>query len=177
MSEIRVSSKYANSLLKVSIRKGVLDNIYKDIKSLSNVCRDKNFLLMLKNPFISYDKKKKVLFKIFEGKVNNLTLSFFNLLILRSRESLIPSIVEVFLSKYNEYCNIKNAKITTTFSLSRNLKNDFKNLVKKLTLCNKVNLSERIDASLIGGYILIIDDKKIDESIKSKLNLLRFNFK
>jgi F0F1-type ATP synthase delta subunit len=36
---------------------------------------------------------------------------------------------------------------------------------------------EYIDSSLIGGYILIIDDKKIDESIKNKLRILKLNFK
>jgi F-type H+-transporting ATPase subunit delta len=104
-------------------------------------------------------------------------LSFFNLLVLRGREILIPSIVEIFLVKYNEHCNIKNAKITTTFNLSKNLRSDFVNLVKKITLCNKVNLIESVDTSLIGGYILSVDDKKIDESIKSNLNLLRLSFK
>lgn len=59
MSDIRVSSKYAISLLKVAIKKDILDNIYKDIKLLNSVCGNKNFLLILKNPFISYHKKKK----------------------------------------------------------------------------------------------------------------------
>lgn len=117
------------------------------------------------------------MFDIFENKVNNLILSFFSLLILRGREMFIPNIVKVFLSKYNDYCNIKNAKIVTTFSLSKGLRNDFKNLIKKKTLCNKVNLIESIDNSLIGGYILSFDDKKIDESIKNKLNLLKLSFR
>jgi F0F1-type ATP synthase delta subunit len=38
-------------------------------------------------------------------------------------------------------------------------------------------LVEIIDDSLIGGYILSFDDKKIDESIKNKLNLLKLSFK
>jgi len=177
MSEFRVSSKYASSLLQVAVKKNILDDIYKDIKLLGNLCKDNNFLLMLRNPFISYYKKKKILNNIFKGKVNDLMLSFFNLLVLRGREVFIPSIVEIFLVKYNEHCNIKNAKITTTFNLSKNLRSDFINLVKKITLCNKVNLIESVDASLIGGYILSVDDKKIDESIKSNLNLLRLSFK
>jgi|TARA_B110000908_G_C10186080_1_gene418056 F-type H+-transporting ATPase subunit delta len=177
MSEFRVSSKYASSLLQVAVKKNILDDIYKDIKLLGSLCKDNNFLLMLRNPFISYYKKKKILHNIFKGKVNDLMLSFFNLLVLRGREVFIPSIVETFLVKYNEHCNIKNAKITTTFNLSKNLRSDFINLVKKITLCNKVNLIESVDASLIGGYILSVDDKKIDESIKSNLNLLRLSFK
>jgi F-type H+-transporting ATPase subunit delta len=177
MSEFRVSSKYASSLLQVAVKKNILDDVYKDIKLLGNLCKDNNFLLMLRNPFISYYKKKKILHNIFKGKVNDLMLSFFNLLVLRGREVFIPSIVETFLVKYNEHCNIKNAKVTTTFNLSKNLRSDFINLVKKITLCNKVNLIESVDTSLIGGYILSVDDKKIDESIKSNLNLLRLSFK
>lgn len=177
MSDIRVSSKYAISLLKVSIKKNILDDIHKDIKLLNSVCENDDFLLVLKNPFVSCDKKKNILFKIFENKVNALTLSFFNLLVLRGREALIPNIAKVFLLKYNDHCNIKNAKVVTTFALSKSLKNDFKNLVKRKTSCDKVNLVESIDHSLIGGYILSFDDKKIDESIKNKLNLLKLSFK
>jgi F0F1-type ATP synthase delta subunit len=71
MSEFRVSSKYASSLLQVAVKKNILDDVYKDIKLLGNLCKDNNFLLMLRNPFISYYKKKKILHNIFKGKDND----------------------------------------------------------------------------------------------------------
>lgn len=178
MSEIRMSSRYANVLLHLAIKKNVLDDLYNNMKLLRSVLlENKNFLLVLKNPFISSDKKKKVFDSIFLNKFNDLMFSFFDLLILRGREIYIFDIIENFLLKYNKYCLIKDVKIITTFKLSDSLKGKFKNVVKKITFCNKVNVIEYIDSSLIGGYILIIDDKKIDESIKNKLRILKLNFK
>lgn len=60
MSEIRMSSRYANVLLHLAIKKNVLDDLYNNMKLLRSVLlENKNFLLVLKNPFISSDKKKK----------------------------------------------------------------------------------------------------------------------
>jgi len=60
MSEFRVSSKYASSLLQVAVKKNILDDIYKDIKLLGSLCKDNNFLLMLRNPFISFKRKGRI---------------------------------------------------------------------------------------------------------------------
>jgi F-type H+-transporting ATPase subunit delta len=36
-----------------------------------------------------------------------------------------------------------------------------------------VQLAEKVDSSLIGGYVLRIDDRQIDASLKSRLNELK----
>jgi F-type H+-transporting ATPase subunit delta len=57
-----------------------------------------------------------------------------------------------------------------------NLEISLKKIIKTVISCKKVNLIEDIDKSLIGGYVLSVDDKKLDESIKNKLSLLKSNF-
>ena len=41
----------------------------------------------------------------------------------------------------------------------------------------KVELKEKVDESIIGGYILKIGDTQIDQSIRTKLQQLKTQFK
>ena len=55
------------------------------------------------------------------------------------------------------------------------LRDEFKKIVSGSSN-KKVELSEKVDPDLIGGYILRIADQQIDESIQSKLNNIKVKF-
>ncbi len=49
-------------------------------------------------------------------------------------------------------------------------------IVKKLSDSKQVELEEKVDKDLIGGFILNVGDRQIDASIKSKLKVLKVKF-
>src|SRR5688572_31356712 len=51
------------------------------------VDQNKAFALMLRNPVIPHDKKSDILSRIFKGKVNKLTLAFFDIITRKDRKS------------------------------------------------------------------------------------------
>jgi len=55
------------------------------------------------------------------------------------------------------------------------LKKEVTALVEQIAK-KEVVLTEKIDSSLIGGFVLKIGDRQIDESISSKLSALRLKF-
>jgi F-type H+-transporting ATPase subunit delta len=77
---------------------------------------------------------------------------------------------------YNQHEGIEKAVITTPFPLNDALRKEFEKTVIKIT-GKKVILAERVDSSLIGGYILKIGDQQLDESVNSKLKALSYEFK
>jgi F-type H+-transporting ATPase subunit delta len=66
--------------------------------------------------------------------------------------------------------------VVSTIQLDEELRNSFKDIVKEVSGKNKVTLVEKINPNLIGGFVLRIGDKQLDESIKSKLQQLRLDF-
>jgi F-type H+-transporting ATPase subunit delta len=48
--------------------------------------------------------------------------------------------------------------------------------VKEISGMKEVQLVEKINPSLIGGFVLKVNDRQLDESISSKLNALRVQF-
>lgn len=78
MVDSRAASRYAKSLLGLAIEKKVLDSVHNDMVFFTKVVEEnKNFALMLRNPVIPHDKKSEILSRIFKGKVDALTMSFF----------------------------------------------------------------------------------------------------
>ena len=176
MSDYRVASRYAKSLLSLADEKGVLEKVHDDMQLFSKTAEEnKEFTRILKNPVINHEKKLNILKAIFSGKVHPLTFSIFEIITRKNREAILPSIAKAFHQQYNIFKNIEEAKVITTFPLTEELRKEFELIVWKYT-GKKVDLKEEVDESLIGGYILNIGDRQIDESLNSKLKDLKLQF-
>jgi F-type H+-transporting ATPase subunit delta len=56
------------------------------------------------------------------------------------------------------------------------MKADLVAIVKKLSARKQVELVEKVNKDLIGGFILNVGDRQIDASVKSKLKSLKVKF-
>ncbi|MEX2513860.1 MAG: ATP synthase F1 subunit delta [Cyclobacteriaceae bacterium] len=177
MSSYRVASRYAKSLLELSIEKGILEQVQEDMERLIALDKSsKEFSVLMKSPIVSSNKKLRILKSLFEDKVSSLTLTFFGLVSKKGRESMLVAMAREFHKQYNEYLGIQRAEITATIHLDENLRSSFKSIVKEISGKDKVELIESIDPNLIGGFVLRVEDRQLDESIKSKLQKLRLDF-
>jgi len=69
---------------------------------------------------------------------------------------------------------IKDGKLISATALTPELRQELQARAEKLA-GSKVILEEKLDPSLLGGFILSVDDLQLDESIKSKLARLHHN--
>jgi F-type H+-transporting ATPase subunit delta len=177
MAESRVASRYVKSLLGLAVEQGALENVHQDMQLFDRICTSNtDFLMMLRSPIIKHDKKKDILTKIFKGKVHNLSLAIIDILTAKNREPLLPAIAKEFHVAYNDFKGISKASVTTTIGMDAQLRGELEKIVKKLSGKEKIELEEKVDADLIGGFILNVGDKQIDASIKSKLKTLKVKF-
>ncbi|MDX1629864.1 MAG: ATP synthase F1 subunit delta [Fulvivirga sp.] len=173
MSDYRVTSRYAKSLLELAEEQNALEEVLGDMKLFAKVCKEsRDLVLVLKNPIIKHDKKNAILREIFEGKVHNLTLSIFDISTRKNREALLPEMAKEFQKQYNLFKGIEEAKVTTAVPLSDDLRKELEAIVKKISSKSEVEFSEATDEGIIGGYILKVGDRQIDDSIKSKIKAL-----
>lgn len=177
MSEKRIASRYAKPLLELAEEKGSLEEVMKDMTSIKSLCEsNRDFVLMLKNPIIPSLKKLALLKKIFDKKVSKITLATLDLIARKNRENYLPEIAQEFTRKYNSFKGIAEATITTVIPLNSSLKKEVVNIVQKVTGKDSVELTEEVNESILGGFILKIDDRQIDDSINSKLKELKLKF-
>lgn len=176
MSDIKVASRYSKSLLDLAVEKGVLEEVQNDMQAFSQVCKqNRDFYLMLKNPIIQHSKKLKILNEIFSGKFHEMSMSIFKLITRKQRENHLPDIARQFQIQYNVHKGIESAQVTTTIPLTDELRASFTNVVKKIT-GKKVELEEKINEHILGGFVLKIGDRQIDDSLSGKLTELKLKF-
>ena len=176
MSEIQVASRYAKSLIGLAEEQNALEQIRKDIELFIETCRENPKLqAILKNPIIGLDKKSNILEGLFADKVHKVILSFFKILIRKSRSEILYATAKEFINQYNILKNVVMATVTSATPLSNENISQIEAVVKKATK-GEVILTVQIDPDLIGGFILKVGDKQFDSSISSKLSKLKKEF-
>jgi F-type H+-transporting ATPase subunit delta len=168
----RVSKRYAKSLLDFAVEKGVLEEVRSDMALLEKTFKaSKELAAALKSPVIKLDVKANILRALFADKVNSITIEFVRIVAKKNRESIIPDIARSFAGLYLEYKGIVTAEVITAVALSDNQRNKLHKFIS--TFSNKVELKEKIDPKIIGGFIVQVGDKQFDESIASRLIKLK----
>jgi F-type H+-transporting ATPase subunit delta len=173
----RVASRYVKSLLDLAVTQGELEKVHADMKLFSDVAdKSRDLGLMLKSPLIRHDKKRAILEAIFKGKVTPLTMAFIDIITKKNREPLLVEVADEFHNAYNRYKGIGKASVTTTVPMDAKTRSQFETIVRKLADRKDVELDEKVDKDLIGGFILNVEDKQIDASIRNSLKKLKLKF-
>lgn len=177
MADSRVASRYVKSLLGLAEEQQALEQVHADMQLFAGVCAASHeFSNMLKSPVIKHEKKRAILQAIFKSKVHSLTMAIIDMLTKKNREPLLPAIAIEFHNAYNASKGIQKASVSTAFVIDEKMKTEMKALVEKLSGKKQVELVQKVDKSLIGGFILNVGDRQIDASIKNKLKSLKTKF-
>jgi len=150
MSVFKVASRYAKSLIDLAQEHQNLDAVKADMSDVVAVIKSNTELqAVLNNPIIKTDKKLAILKALFQDKVKPEILEFFNIMGRKGRAELVYATALEFIREYNEVKGIVNAEVI---------------------------LANKVDKSLIGGFVVKVGDKQIDASIQGKLNKLERHF-
>jgi F-type H+-transporting ATPase subunit delta len=163
--------------MELSLEKEILEEVHADFVKLSTMVKgNRDLALMLNNPIISSEKKLKVLNILYATGAQKMTLSFFEIVSRKGRENILVDVANEFENQYNIYKSIQIAELTTTYAVDDKLRKQFIELVKEISGLKTVQLVEKINPDLIGGYILKVNDRQLDESLSSKLRILKAEF-
>lgn len=172
MSEFKVASRYAKSLIDLAKEQNALEAVHGDMQQVIEVIKsNSNLRAVLKNPIIKLHKKANILKAIFGEKAHESVLAFFDLLVKKGRSGVIYATAQEFVSEYNREKGIVEASVVSAVPLSKDQLEQIIAIVKS-DYGNEVLLTNDINPDLIGGFILRVGDKQVDTSIASQLNKL-----
>jgi F-type H+-transporting ATPase subunit delta len=176
MVESRAASRYAKALLELAQEQNVLEQVHEDMLFFARTVEEnRGLLLMLQSPVVPHFKKYTILKEIFQSRVHPTTFSIFEIITNKNREKILYDIAKSFHELYNAFNNIQVAQVVTTFPLDEQQRSQFRKITEEVT-GKKIELQEKIDPALIGGFVLRIGDRQVDESIKGKLQKLQYDF-
>lgn len=177
MSNPRVASRYAKSLLDLAAEKGQLEAVYADMLYLQRLTKEsRDFLNLLRSPVVKAETKIRAFDAVTKGKVNALTEAFIKLMVSKAREAVLPEIITAFVSQYKHLKGIQIVKLTTAMPVSDSVKAAIVQQVKQSENIQQLELQEIVDPSIIGGFVLQTGDKLIDASIAYDLKTVSRKF-
>lgn len=176
MTNPRLASRYAKSLVDLAAEKGQLEAVRADMQVLQQIAKkNRDVVALLKSPIIKPDKKQKILATILENKVSAITSAFINLLVVKGRESSLPEITTEFEKQYNQLKNISKVKITTAVPVDPAILGAIRQKVEAGT-DKKIELETAVEPDLIGGFVLETEDRLYDASVLRDLKDIRKQF-
>jgi F-type H+-transporting ATPase subunit delta len=176
MNDSKISVRYSRALFQSALEKKILDKVNQDMIFISEVCKTPEAKEFLHSPIIVPSKKLAIFNKMFGDNVEKITLSLIGLVVKNGRESYLPAIARVFIHETLKYKGITESVLITAVKVEAKVKKQITGLISDV-FKTKVELEEKIDAEIVGGFILRVDDNYIDASIRNKLRKIKKELK
>ncbi len=177
MAETKVAGRYAKALIELALERGVVEEVSNDMELLVKTCdTNRELSAMLKNPVIHGYKKLAIIKQLFGNKMNKLSIAYMEIITKKSREPEMEGIARQYLNLFKIHKGIQTAVITSAIGLDAKLRADVLAILKNETK-SEVELVEKVNKNLIGGFILRVGDKQYDASIAKSLRAIAKEFK
>ena len=172
--------RYTRALYQAAEEQQILDPVKRDLAAAHAIFAANTDLdRFLRSPSVSRLAKQKVLQESFHGQVADLVLTFWQLLLEKNRQTLIAQIYPVFEEIHRKAAGIYPATITyaaASAAVDSKKMNEFVKNSAGLPQTAIIELNVAISPELIGGFVLCVDNKYFDYSLKGQLERLKNDF-
>lgn len=166
----QVETTYGDALLELALEEGSLNMLYEEAQALVTVLQENEELLrILKHPQIDKDEKRKIVDNIFKGRVSKDMVGLFGIMVEKDHGSKIVDVLHYFIRQVKRVKNIGVASVTSAVALTGAQKASIEKRLLETTDFASMEVTYTVDASIIGGLVIRIDDRVVDSSIKPRL--------
>ena len=165
-----VSKTYGDALFELALEENKIDLFFEESQVIKEVFLENNELVQLLNhPKIDKDEKISVMENIFKERASKEFVGFLTLIVKKERQNEINNILDYFILKVKEYKKIGIATITSATALTVEQKKEIEEKLLETTEYIKLETNYLVDESIIGGLVIRIGDRVVDNSIKQKI--------
>ena len=178
MDNGRISVRYARALYQLAQEQGCEDAVY---DGLSRFVRNyflaiTQFNEVLADPMVSREEKVKLVEMAVGEPLHDTLKQFITFVADQKREDKMVFIAMKYMEMYREKHNILSTNVTTATELSDESYSRINAFIKQ-TFGAEAEMEVKIDPSLIGGFILDIENTRLDASVAGQLNMLKNRLK
>lgn len=178
MNRSIVVSRYATALVKYVRETGRGEIVCSEAEALERALYgvpDLRRLTTASEDVVAAFDKKKLLQSALGGRLSNEMSRFLTLLNRNGRMDLVEDILRDFVKMYRRSIGIRKAHLVTAGEPSERLLQRIRALVRQKT-GDDVIIEVEVDPSLVGGFVLDLDDALLDASVKRQLERLSEQF-
>ena len=170
MSEV-VAGRYAEALFELARDEKKVEEWREELRQAAERLGQEDVSVALNNPRVSMSDRVKLALQLLDDvspQVRNLA----RLLVERRRLSIVPAVLQRYDELVDEASGTVRAEVTAAVPVDERLEEKIASELRR-HLGHEVETEIRQDDSLIGGLVIRIGDRVIDNSIRTRLQQLR----
>ena len=172
MKPTRTAFRYAKATLAYANENKFSDKVAKEMQGLIELYESSVQLnRLLSDPFLSNTKKQSILRSIVPNS-SDVTKKLLNLLTSNNRLFLLKEVAKRYIQLFSEQQGELNATVISAIPLTQNLEKEIHNKLEDFS-GKKIYILNKIDKSLLGGFILKIGDMEFNSSLAYKLKTFK----
>lgn len=168
-----LAAAYARAILDLANQQQQAETIADELRSLKELFQaNPTFGLFLRDPAISTEERHNVLDRTFRGRISPLLMNSLAVMNEKGRLGLLADVA----NEYQAMLDQQQGKIAVKAIVAREMEPE---LLEEVTqristaLRKKATVHQAVDESIIGGMILQVDDRLIDASVRTQLQMMR----
>ena len=172
MKSTRTAFRYAKATLAYANENKFSDKVANEMQELIELHESSRQLNgLLSNPFLPNTKKQSILRSIVPNP-SDVTQKLLSLLISNNRLFLLKEVAKSYINLFNEQQGELNATVISAIPLTQNLEKQIHGKLEDFS-GKKISLLNKIDKSLLGGFIIKIGDMEFNSSLAYKLKTFK----
>ena len=177
MNEGLIPRRYAKALYKVALDRKCDSRIYELMQNLAAAYGVSETLRqLLANPFVDGADKTAALEAAAGASDSDTTFAdFVKLLIENRRIDMAGGVAHAYVDLYRQEHNIRRVEVISAAPLDKAVEQRIKAVVEAHLHGASMEFSTKVDPDLIGGFIVSVDNERLDASLRHSLKEIRLN--
>lgn len=168
-----IATRYTRALFSLAKDRKLETRIYDDMKMLAESFEaEPELKAVLVNPVIREKEKIRLLTTAAGIEVCELFTRFIQLVLKHRRESLLPLIAYIYIGMFRKDKNITRAQFNTAVAANDITIAHLKARLQRET-GGTIEFSGEVEPALIGGFVLLIGNYRIDASYATQLREIK----
>ena len=167
-----IAQVYARSLFEVAQEQGKLDVVREELGQITEALEENAELrLFFYSPYFSTDEKRDGLRRTVTD-ADPMTMNVLDILVENHRLPVLPRMRREYERRWREANNLLPVTVTSAVELDDSVVERIGDEIGRQT-GRKVELTRKVDPSIVGGFVVRVGNAILDASIKNRLDNLR----
>lgn len=177
MNEGLIPRRYAKALYKVAVERKCDSRMYMLMQNLAAAfAASEDLRSLISNPFVDVSDKEAALTVAAQAQNEDTTFAdFLKLLIQNRRIDLCGLVANAYVDLYRKERNIRRVEVISAAPLDAGVEKRIKNVIEDHLHGATMEFSTKVDPDLIGGFIVTVDNERLDASLRNRLKEIRLN--
>lgn len=175
MDQGLIPRRYAKALLEVAGNASMADALYQSMKQLEQAFEaEPQLAATVGNPFVSIaDKTSLIKTAIGDDKAQTQVDNLLRVLAENNRMGMVRDIAMAYMRLYRKANNIYLVHVESAAPMQPDEEERLKKIIAAHLHGGHMEYSFSVNPDLIGGFVINIDNERLDASVKNELKQLR----